>query len=312
MLVLKDRKQVITLEQADREGWRIGESGQSGRGRCCFQGYRRKYPEKEIAKNAMGVGRVMKSGKYKWCFAGCHRGTVKPDWDVLTVEQAMRKRSPYVCTHCTERGPSVTSVDPVRLKQMPEDGSAPVPYLNPLASVEEFMGRRFFFDYSSNYKHFRSTGDQIALNKLLKEARYYQSLYNNFPSAAKAKATDPEHWNFLFPMAGWARITLQKARKYPGQVREVEIAQAETFLEAFVDTVSGVVEGDRNLDSQMGIPQGLADDFRSRAYNRAANGIGTLAMASAALEDLQAVRGTTSYQPTIDRYRRAVQEWVKN
>jgi hypothetical protein len=48
MLVLKDKKKVITLEQADKEGWRIGESGQSGRERCCFKGYRRNHPEKEF------------------------------------------------------------------------------------------------------------------------------------------------------------------------------------------------------------------------------------------------------------------------
>jgi hypothetical protein len=40
MLVLKDKKKFISLKQADREGWRIGESGQSGRSRCCFEGYR--------------------------------------------------------------------------------------------------------------------------------------------------------------------------------------------------------------------------------------------------------------------------------
>ena len=76
MLVLKDRKKVITLEQADKEGWRIGESDQSGRTRCCFPGYRRKYPEADIPEDAMGIAQKMESGKIKWHYAGCHRFTV--------------------------------------------------------------------------------------------------------------------------------------------------------------------------------------------------------------------------------------------
>ncbi len=174
------------------------------------------------------------------------------------------------------------------------------------------MGRRFFFDYSKDYKTYRSTGDQSARDSLLEEARYYHSICENYPTAAQAKASDPEHWNYLFPMAGWSRITLQLARKNPGQVSQEEIVEAEAFLNAFVAAVKPVVEGDSNLDPQMGIPQGLADDFRSRPYNRAANGIGTLATASKALEDLQEIRKTKAYQPTIDRYRKSVQEWVRN
>jgi hypothetical protein len=79
MLVLKDKKKVITLEQADKEGWRIGESGQSGRDRCCFKGYRRKYPEKEFTDDTPGITQIMKSGKLKWHQAGCHRFTISPD-----------------------------------------------------------------------------------------------------------------------------------------------------------------------------------------------------------------------------------------
>jgi hypothetical protein len=195
---------------------------------------------------------------------------------------------------------------------MPTDGPAAVPYLNPLAILEEFMGRRFFFDYSSNYKKYRATGDKSALDDLRKSARYYHSLYMNYPSAAQAKASDPEHWNYLFPIAGWSRITLQVARKYPDQVSQEEIAEAEAMLNGIVATLKPVVEGDSNLDPEMGIPAGLADDVRNRPYNRAANGIGTLATISKALEDLQAVKKTTAYQPTIDRYRKCVQGWVSN
>ena len=311
-LLLGDVKKTMTLEQADKEGWRIGETGQSGRTRCCFQGYRRKYPEKDITDDDVGIVQLMKSGKYKYHLAGCHRFSVKPDQQVMTRREATKLPGYYMCTHCLERGPNVTSVDPVKLKQMPAEGPAPVPYRNELANLEEFVGRRYFFDYNSNYKLFRATRDQSALDKLLESARYYHSICKNYPSVAQTKASDPEHWNYLFPMGGWARITLQLARKYPDRVSQQEIDEAEAMLNAFVAAVKPVVEGNTNFDSQMGVPQGLADDFRNRAYNRAANGIGTLAMTSKALEDLQAIRGTTSYQSTIDRYRRSVQEWVKN
>jgi hypothetical protein len=316
-LILKEHKKVITLEQADREGWRIGENGQSGRGNCCFKGYRRKHPEKGFTKDTVGIVQTMKSGKFKWHQAGCHRFSVGPDQRIQTPAEAAADATAnnvqfYMCIHCIERGPSVASVDPVKLKTMATDGSEPTPFLDPLANVEEFMGWRFFFDYSKDYKTYRATGDKSALSSLLEDARYYHKLYEEYPSAAKAKASDPEHWNYLFPMVGWSRITLQLARKYPSQVSPKEIAEAEAFLNAAVAALKPVVEGNSNLDPAMGIPQGLADDFRSRAYNRAANGIGTLATLSKALEDLQAIQDTTSYQPTIDRYRKSVEEWVKN
>jgi hypothetical protein len=62
----------------------------------------------------------------------------------------------------------------------------------------------------------------------------------------------------------------------------------------------------------MGLPKPLADDFRNRPYNRAQQGIGTFAMTSAGLNDLQAIKNTTEYQPQIDRYRTCVQEYYKN
>ena len=71
-------------------------------------------------------------------------------------------------------------------------------------------------------------------------------------------------------------------------------------------------EGDDNLDSQMGIPRDLANDFRSRAFNRAINGIGTIGTATAALRDLQVLRNTTEYQPTINRYVKVVQEYINH
>ncbi|MBT8044640.1 MAG: hypothetical protein KJO79_06795 [Verrucomicrobiae bacterium] len=351
MLVLKQKKKVITLGQADKEGWRIGESGQSGRQRCCFKGYRRNYPEKDISGDAMGIVQKLKNGKLKWHLAGCHRFTVKRDQTPMTLKEAKQARA-YMCPHCVERGPSLTTADLETLKMRPtapvftppEDWT-PVPfsphelpskkemnmliketlaqgsgiqeavYKDPVATMEEFMGRRFFFpvgQWLAFYLGYRATGDKRILESLRVSARHYRDLCGKYPSVARQKAKNPEHMTFMYSMAVSARLTLQLARKHPDQVSQKEIAEAEGFLKAMVATLKPVCEGNDNLDPKMGIPKKLADDFRSRAFNRAANGIGTYAMASAALKDLQAIRNTTEYQPQIDLYQKCVQQWVKN
>ena len=351
-LVLKDRKETMTLEQADREGWRIGESGQSGRSRTSFEGYRRKYPEKLIPDDAMGITHIMKSGRLKWHLAGCHRIIIDPNMVPMTKAEAMAKTdlNPYVCAHCTERGPGFGIVDfealkkrPVPPEFTPPEGWTPkafspeelpskqeidmlveetlsksygiqeAPYLNPLASLEEFMGRRFFFGTGLNFfRGYRATGDKRILESLRVSARHYQDLCRNYPDVAQAKARDTEHMTFLSTMAISSRLTLQLAREYPDQVSLEEFLEAESFLETILATLKPLCEGDSDLDPEMGIPQGLADDFRNRAYNRAQQGIGTFAMTSAALKDLQAIRETTKYQSQIDRYRKCVQEYYKN
>lgn len=354
MLLLKDKKKVITLEQADKEGWRIGETGQSGRERCCFQGYRRKYPEKLILEDDMGISQIIKNGRLKWHLAGCHRISMNPDMVPMTQKEAMAKtdQDPYICEHCIERGPSTTSVDMAALKEMPTPpgfnppaGWAPKAFpvdqlpskqeidmliqetlaldysilegtfKDPLASLEEFMGMRFFFpvhNWLSFYQAYRATGDKRILEALRVSARHYRDLCNNYPDVAQTKARDPEHLTFLYSMAVSARITLQLERKQPNQVSDEEVEEAIDFLKAIVAALKPTVEGNSNLDSQMGIPKDLADDFRSRPFNRASNGIGVIATTSAALEDLKALRGMTALQPTIDRYRKCVAEWYKN
>jgi hypothetical protein len=171
---------------------------------------------------------------------------------------------------------------------------------------------RFFFGYPVAYKVYRATGDKRLLDRLLVSARHHHNICVKYPSVAQLKARDPEHMNYLFTMAAWSRITLQLALKYPAQVNEEEIAEAETFLKAIVSTLKPTCEGNENLDPEMGIPQKLADDFRRRAFNRAMNGIGTISMTTVALEDLQALKKTNEYQPTIDRYRKVVQEKIKH
>jgi hypothetical protein len=354
MLLLKDKKKVITLEQADKEGWRIGESGQSGRDRCCFKGYRRKYPEKEFTDDTPGITQIMKSGKLKWHQAGCHRFTISPDNVPMTMGEAMAKTDmdPYVCVHCIERGPNLTTADLEKLKARPvapeftsppgwtpkpfspdtlpskqeidvlvqetlatDFGIQEAPYVDPLATLEEFMGRRFFFpvpNWLSFYQAYRATGDKRILESLRVSARHYRDLCNEYPDVAQLKARDPEGMAFMYSMAVSARITLQLARKDASSVTQDEIAEAENFLKAVVATLKPVCEGETNLDPEMGIPKDLADDFRNRPFNRALNGIGTLAMATAALEDLQAIQKSTGYQPQIDRYSKCIQEYFKN
>ncbi len=351
MLVLKDRKKTMTLEEADKAGYRIGETGQSGRSRCCFHGYRRKYPEADIPEEAPGVVQTIGNGALKWHLAGCHRFTVSTNNVPMTQQEALEAGA-FVCPHCIERGPSLTTVDMEELKArpaaptftppedwtpepFPEDGLPSTneieiliqqtlaqgygiqeaPFEDPMASLEEFMGRRFFFpvgQWLSLYQSYRSTGDQRLLDALRVSARHYTGLCVDYPDVAQLKARDPEHMAFMYSMAVSSRITMQLAQKHPESITFADFQEAEAALKAMVATLKPVCEGTNSLDPEMGIPQALADDFRNRAFNRAANGIGTLAMASAALEDLQALRNTTEYQSTIDRYRKCVREWIKN
>lgn len=353
-LIQKDRKETMTLEQADKEGWRIGESGQSGRERSSLEGYRRKYPEKNITEDDMGITQIMKSGRLKWHLAGCHRISMSPDMVPMTQKEAMAKTDldPYICDHCVERGPSLTMVDMEALRNRPYPPKFTPPadwspkafsadrlpssqeidmliqetlaldysilegtFKDPLASLEEFMGIRFFFPVANwlyFYQAYRATGDKRILEALRISGRHYRDLCNNYPDAAQAKARDPEHWTFLYSMAVSARITLQLERKFPNQVSDEEVEEAIDFLKAIVATLKPAVEGNSNLDSRMGIPQDLANDFRSRPFNRASNGIGVIATTAAALEDLKALRGMTALQPTINRYRKCVEEWYKN
>lgn len=350
-LILKDKKKYITLEQADKEGWRIGESGQSGRERCCFHGYRRQHPEKNIPEDAPGVVQTLKNGALKYQLAGCHRFSLSPDLVPMTQSEA-KKAGAFVCEHCIERGPSLTMADMEELKKSPiapaftpPAGWTPKPFpvdglpsekemdilvqetlahdysilegafKEPLASLEEFMGMRFFFpvgNWLTFYQGYRATGDKRILESLRVSAQHYRDLCNTYPEVAQLKAGDPEGMAFMYSMAVSARITLQLARKHSDQVSQEEIAEAESFLKAIVSTLKPICEGNDDLDPAMGIPKKLADDFTSRAFNRALNGIGTLAMTTAALKDLQAIKNTTEYQPQIDRYGKCIQEYFKN
>ena len=267
-------------------------------------------------------------------------------------EWGAKEEGYYMCEHCIERGPSLTTADLETLRNRPApptftppEGWIPepfspdklpskeevdiliqqtlangyaiqeAPYTDPIASLEEFMGRRFFFpvgEWLHLYQAYRSTGDKRLLDALRVSARHYTRLCMDYPDVAQLKARDPEGMAFMYSMAVSSRITLQLALKRPDEVSSEELREAEESLNAIVSTLKPVLEGNNSLDPVMGIPQEIADDFRSRAFNRALNGIGSLGIATAALEDLQVLNNTTEYQPTIDRYRKVIREYIKN
>jgi hypothetical protein len=347
-LILKEHKKTMTLEEADKAGYRIGESGQSGRSTSSFQGYKRKYPAKTFTDDTILAGNDEKR-KVKH-LPGCHR---------YWPDKSDRRRPLkdwvadgfVVCPHCIERGPSAATVSdeewaklgsshpfvapagwapkPFSKDQLPAKGEVDIliqetlgmpngiqelQFTDPVATVENFMTMRFFFpvhNWLQFYIAYRSTGDNRLRDKLLESARHYNKLALEYPSAAQLKASDPEGMPFMYSMAASARITLQLARKQSSAVSTKDIEEAEVFLKTMRSVLKPTCEGDSALDPEMGIPRKLADDFRTRAFNRAMNGIGTLAMMTAALEDLQALKETKEHQPTINHYRKVIREYIK-
>lgn len=351
-LILKEQKQTMTLAAADQAGARIGESGQSGRNDCCLVGYQRQYPQAEIEEDAMGVLQIMKNGRTKYHVHGCHRFTPRKEFERDTLAYARGEPGFYLCVHCEERGPGYAAMTDEEWAKLPsvatwEPPAGWVPsafsaatlppqeevavllsktlhgdfgildraFINPVATVDNFVIMRFFFPvgrWLELYQAYRSTGDRDVLEQLRGSARHYNTLSKNYLSAARKKAKDPEGMAYMYTMAASARITLQLANKHPEDVSAAEIEEAEEFLMTLISVLEPTCEGNSNLDPQMGIPRPLANDFRSRAFNRALNGIGTLGMATAALQDLQLLKNTTAYQPTIDRYRKIIEEYIKN
>lgn len=349
-LILKEHKNTMTLEEADKLGYRIGESGQSGRSITSFEGYKRKHPLKKIPDDALLAGHTDNTRQSK-SYPGCHRRQMDSTF-VRKTKKEWSAEGFTICDHCIERGPSDATLSEENWKKLsqvtpyvaPEGwvhkpyssdqppskeeieiliqdtlsaGSAiqELPFDNPVASVEQFVMMRFFFpvhQWLHLYKVYRSTGDQRVYDLLLESARHYNKLSKEFPSAVQLKARDAEGLPYMYTMAMCARITLQKARKAAASVTREELAEAEDFLNTMVSVLKPTYEGNDRLDPKMGIPQPVADDFRQRAFNRAMNGIGTLATITVALEDMQAIKGTEEYQASIDRYRKTVSEYIKN
>ena len=351
-LILKDQKQTMTLGEADQLGYRLGEYGQSGRSSWGFEGYTRQYPLAVIGDNDLGVAEVRAGGVLKYHVHGCHRFTPDRDDYRMTKAQVMATPGNYVCEHCIERGPGFAQMTQAEWDKLPSHapwvpplGWAPSPFptnaypaqdeinillsetlhgdlgiqdrtfINPVATVDNWVIMRYFFPvhrWLELYQAYRCTGDTNVLEQLRGSARQYNTLSTNYLSAAQYKARDPEGMAYMYSMAASARITLQLARKYPSQVTAGELAEAEEFLMTIQSVLQPICEGSSNLDPTMGIPQPLADNFRSGAFNRALNGIGTIGMTVAALEDLQVLNSTTAYQSTIDRYRLIIQQYITN
>lgn len=352
MLILKEEKETMTLAQADKEGWRIGESGQSGRGNCCFKGYHREHPRKELPGDITFFGNYDKNSKKH--LAGCHRFWMGGNEKRHSLKWWIEHGFEIICQHDRERGPSLTTVsergmqilqsrrgkpftppagwepEAYTMDQLPSEQSMDIiaqqvlsagngiqelPFDDPVTSVEQFVTMRFFFPVSqwlALYQVYRGTGDERVLNTLLESARHYNELSKNYLSAAQLKARDPEGMAYMLSMALTAKIQLERARKYPETVSPDALNEAEDFLQTMVAVLDPIIMGNTNLDPEMGIPQDLADDFRNRASNRATNGIGTIATLAAALQHYQVLKGTTTLQPTIDRYRKMVAEYIEH
>ena len=348
-LILKEHKKTMTLAEADRLGYRIGEAGQSGRTVSSFIGYKRQHPPKKIPDDALLAG--SDNPRQGRCYPGCHRRQMHAGFTRSPLNEWL-KDGFVLCGHCKERGPSDATISeenwaklekreeyvppegwmhkPYSPDEMPSGeeieiliqetiagGSAiqELPFDNPVVSVEQFVMMRFFFpvhQWLKLYKVYRSTGDERVHALMLESARHYNELSKAYPAAVQYKAKDPEGLAYMYTMALCARITLQKARKAPASVTEEELAEAGDFLETMVSVLKPSYEGDDDLDAEMGIPKPVADDFRERAFNRAMNGIGTMATIAVALEDWQTLKGGREYQSTIDRYRRTVAEYIKN
>lgn len=350
-ILQKDMMKTMTLEEADKAGYRIGESTASIRGRsyCCLEGYQRKYPELELTDDTTLAGND--STRNVKHIPGCHRYWPERDHARRPMKDWLEDGFD-VCPHCKHRGPSGASVadeawsqlgaeepsvvsegwdpKPLSATQLPSkaevdmlvqetlgisNGIQEIQFTDTLASLEHFYQMRFFFPVQNwlyFYKAYRSTGDKRILDKLLEAARHYNKLALEHPSVAQKKASDPEGMPFMYSMAAWSRITLQLARRYPGTVSNEEIDEAESMLNTMLSVLRPTCERNDDLDPDIGITKALADDFRSRAFNRAMNGIGMLSMMTAALKDLQAIKKTKEYQPQIDRYRKVIEEYVKN
>ncbi|HAV12139.1 MAG TPA: hypothetical protein DCX06_01405 [Opitutae bacterium] len=349
-LILKEHKKTMTLAEADLAGARIGESGQSGRTNCCFFGYQRQHPQKKLTDETLLCGNDNKRNVKH--IAGCHRywpdrtDMRRPlkDWvaDGFKVCDHCIERGPSVASITDEEwaklgtpfefvapsGWSPTAFFPDRRPSQEElelliqetlaksNGIQELQFTDPLASMENFMVMRFFFpvhNWLDFYMAYRATGDERLREKLLESARHYNQLAKTFPSVAQAKASTPEGIPFMLTMAASARITLQLALKKPDSVSPEQLAEAEDFLKTMYLVLHPTCEGTRSkLDQEMRIPQELADDFRTRAFNRSMNGIGTLGIFAAAMEDLQTLKNTNQFQKAIQQYQHVAGEYIKH
>jgi hypothetical protein len=185
----------------------------------------------------------------------------------MTMGEAMAKTDmdPYVCEHCIERGPNLTTAD------MEAEGQAGPPSSHPLLKVgrrkpsppilpskqeidvliQETLAKDYRHpgsalcrspgipgrihgsavflpgNWLSFYQAYRATGDKRILESLRVSARHYRDLCNEYPDVAQLKARDPEAWP-LCTMAVSARSRCSWHGKTQIRLAQDEIAEAET------------------------------------------------------------------------------------
>ncbi|OVE76144.1 hypothetical protein BVX97_01780 [bacterium E08(2017)] len=289
--VLKEKKKTMTLEEADKAGASIGSNNEVAK-TCCLKGYLRKHPMKPV-KEKDQLEKVPFAGPQGWQPKPFSVNTLPPEDE---LEVFIQETLWYLKTRGRAETPSANEE------------------IDPIAKVERFYEYRYFFPNKSwlrTYIAYRGTGDKRLLEGLLETAQKHHKISVEYPAVAQHKARVPEGMSYMWSMAACARITLQLARKYPRQVSQKEVAEAEAFLKTMVSVLKPTCEATDDLDPEMGLPKALVEDLKFRAYNRNMNGIATLGMIAVSLEDLQKLKNTKEYQPTIDRYRKTIKEYLK-
>ena len=346
-LFLKEQKETMTLEEADQAGALIGRSGMKGNKECCFLGYQRKHPVKKPTSESL----VWRGEKMKWCFPGCHRGSGfrehlttleeaeeqggkmcqhcigqdkvltgiphKEEWPALVAHQPFTPPEGWTPkAFSPDALPSKEEMELVIQQVMGMGTDISEDRFERIdATLEHFQTRRFFFPQRPSQNMFliyRVTGDKRLLDAIRVSARHYNWLASTYPDAGALKASNPEGLAFINCMAIYSRLILQNAVKVPSKVSKEEVDEAETFLKTIITVLKPTYEKDEELDPEFGIPTSVAEMIRVKIFNRGMNGIGAMAASMAALQDLQTVRETTEYQPTIDHYRKTVQAYIKN
>lgn len=309
---LKQYEKTMTLAEADKAGvWLEASPGRYDN--CnCLGGYQRKHPLKPIPDDTY----VIISSKKKWTThgPGCHRlGVGFSIGNRRTIKEAKEQGYDNLGYYCCKTRWTHATISEEDWKKLPmEHAPGLLPFTDPAARGKLFLNYRYFFNSSGPLGKYRGTGDEKYRVELLDRARVMNEFSLEVPGIAQHKARDPEGLNYMCDMAAYARVTLQLARKQPGAVSKDEIEEAETFLKTMLMVLEPTWEAKDDLHPEVGLPNKVVHEFVARAFNRAMNGYGTLAVMTAALEDLQALKKTTEYQPQIDRYRKVVREYIKH
>ncbi len=176
------------------------------------------------------------------------------------------------------------------------------------------------------YIAYRVTGDERFAEQLRQYARLMSWILKERPQLLLPKERRHEmsgDWRALLPhgaasssmFQGYtlsARLTLQAARADRALVTDAQIAEARSFLELVTTQMRSLVHGDGTIDEKTGLPMVAADIIRTTPYNQSFMYYGVLAVAAAALEDLQHLEGHARHQKNVDLYTRIVEAGVRS